>query len=208
MIKKNCMVKKITLCVMLITFFPFITFARKREVQSEWQCDKISKSIYVELFGASNLVGVSYDARLGAATNWGYRIGVSYTSDLNSLFDNSSSMRGVSIPLEMNYLLGRKKSKLDLGLGINLGFYTEKISYTEYSYEMVDEMMILIPIQDVNLSKRLFGYYLFSNIGYRFQAVKGFQFRVGISPSLNLGGVHGVKKHPSIYPYLSFGYSF
>lgn len=61
----------------------------------------------------------------------------------------------------------------------------------------------------INLtSNTTFGYYFFSNIGYRYISTKGFLFRIGLSPSFSFNDKHGVTKEPFIYPYISFGYSF
>ncbi len=57
-------------------------------------------------------------------------------------------------------------------------------------------------------SNTTFGYYFFSNIGYRYISTKGFLFRIGLSPSFSFNDKHGVTKEPFIYPYISFGYSF
>ena len=57
-------------------------------------------------------------------------------------------------------------------------------------------------------SNTTFGYYFFSNIGYRYISTKGFLFRIGLSPSFSFNDKHGITKEPFIYPYISFGYSF
>ena len=63
--------------------------------------------------------------------------------------------------------------------------------------------------ETINLtSNTTFGYYFFSNIGYRYISTKGFLFRIGLSPSFSFNDKHGVTKEPFIYPYISFGYSF
>ena len=54
----------------------------------------------------------------------------------------------------------------------------------------------------------IYGYYFFSNIGYRYISTKGFLFRIGLSPSFSFNDKHGITKEPFIYPYISFGYSF
>ncbi|MBR1594704.1 MAG: hypothetical protein IJ659_08035 [Alloprevotella sp.] len=166
------------------------------------------RSIYLELLGASNGVGVSYDARFKTDSPWGYRIGLGYTySKEYSMFSGSKSLRGPDVPLEINYLLGKKRSKLDLGLGLNLGYYTEK--YDTWNMRQVGEEDG-IPHYEYEYAGEakhsLWGYFFFGNIGYRYQPKRGFQFRAGISPSFNLGGKHAVTK--AVFPYVSFGYVF
>lgn len=41
-------------------------------------------------------------------------------------------------------------------------------------------------------SSKRFGYYLFGSVGYRYQRPRGFVFRVGVNPSFNFDGSHGV----------------
>ncbi|MBR1694066.1 MAG: hypothetical protein IJ709_01490, partial [Selenomonas sp.] len=56
-------------------------------------------------------------------------------------------------------------------------------------------------------SRKSFGYFVFFDIGYRFQPIKGFDFRVGITPSFNFGDKRGITRAWGL-PYLSFGYAF
>lgn len=191
----------------LFLFFLFFTPLFFQHVLGQ---DRQQRSIYLELFGASNTIGISYDARIKRNSPWGYRVGVgyAYSSSSSFLFDNSSSTRGVSLPLEVNYLLGKKRNMLELGVGTNLGFYRANYSYREFSYEQEDDLVILVPKEMVEVSEDSFGYYLYATLGYRFQAKNGFQFRMGVSPSFNFADSHGIERAPKLYPYLSLGYSF
>lgn len=172
------------------------------------QIENTQKSIYLELFGASNMVGVNYDSRFKPNSPWGYRVGLGYTYSKNyGLLSGSNSIRGVDVPIEANYLLGKKRSKLELGLGVNLGYYKEK--YDTWDLKEIgkeDGITYYESIYKGEDSRSLWGYYCFGNIGYRYQPSHGFQFRAGISPSFNLGGKHAVSK--SVFPYISFGYVF
>ena len=172
------------------------------------QVENTQKSMYLELFGASNIVGVNFDSRLKPNSPWGYRVGLGYTYSKNyGLLSGSNSIRGVDVPIEANYLLGKKRSKLELGLGVNLGYYKEK--YDTWDLKEIgkeDGITYYESIYKGEDSRSLWGYYCFGNIGYRYQPSHGFQFRAGISPSFNLGGKHAVSK--SVFPYISFGYVF
>lgn len=172
------------------------------------QAENTQKSVYLELFGASNIVGVNFDSRLKPNSPWGYRVGLGYTYSKNyGLLSGSNSIRGVDVPIEANYLLGKKRSKLELGLGVNLGYYKEK--YDTWDLKEIgkeDGITYYESIYKGEDSRSLWGYYCFGNIGYRYQPSHGFQFRAGISPSFNLGGKHAVSK--SVFPYISFGYVF
>lgn len=194
--------KTIRLAVLILA--AIVSIGAKAQQASE----TTNRSVYLELLGASNIVGVNYDARFKPNSPWGYRIGLGYTySKQYSMFSGSNSLRGPDIPLEINYLLGKKRSKLDLGFGLNLGYYTEK--YDTWNIRKAGEVDGVPYFESEYAGEArhsLWGYFFFGNIGYRYQPTRGFQFRAGISPSFNLGGKHAVSK--SISPYVSFGYVF
>lgn len=156
------------------------------------------QNIYIEVLGPSNLIGISYDTRLNPGSNLGYRIGVAYTYNRRSnfLFDNSTSTKGYSSPAEINYLFGKKENKFEVGIGTNLGLYRVHQTYIESSKKEIEK------------STLTFGYYFFSNIGYRYQPEQGLQYRVGISPSFSFGDSHSINKSPLMAAYLSVGYVF
>lgn len=185
-----------------------IVFLAATQTAVAQQNESTQKSVYAEILGASNLIGVNYDARFKPNSPWGYRVGLGYTYSKNyNMFSGSNSLKGVDVPLEANYLLGKKRSKLELGLGLNLGYYTEK--YDVYTIKNIGEeggITYYTTEYAGEDSHSTWGYYFFGNIGYRYQPSHGFQFRAGISPSFNLGGKHAVTK--SIFPYISFGYVF
>ena len=179
-----------------------------QNIQAQQTNEQPNRSIYLELLGASNMVGVNYDARFKSNSPWGYRIGLGITySKQYSMFSNSNSLQGTDIPLEINYLLGKKRSKLDLGFGLNLGYYTEK--YDTWNTKQIEEENDIHYYESEYAGEAkhsLWGYYFFGNIGYRYQPKHGFQFRAGFNPSFNLGGKHSVTK--GIFPYISFGCVF
>lgn len=159
-----------------------------------------TRNIYLEFLGASNLIGISFDSRLSPKSPWGYRLGISYFQGGNSFIKESNSNRGLFFPIEANYLIGENKHKLEIGVGSSLGIYNEHSSFIEDSNNKSETIN--------SFSQTTFGYYLFSNIGYRYISTKGFLFRVGLSPSFNFNDKHGITKKPFIFPYISFGYSF
>lgn len=171
-----------------------------------------TRNISIEVLGVDNLVGINFDSRLWGNRGWGYRVGVGYThgsqngyfvenkSSILTLYPGDSRLNGVCLPLEVNYLVGKKRNKLEIGLGGNLGLYHEKYEYT---------MPTSTAGEYVTRHERdnRFGYFLYGNVGYRFQPVKGFVFRIGITPSFNFGDRHSIDRH-WLYPYVGFGYSF
>ena len=185
-----------------------IVFLAASQTAMAQQDESTQKSLYAELLGASNLIGVNYDSRFKPNSPWGYRVGLGYTYSKNyNMFSGSNSLKGVDVPLEANYLLGKKRSKLELGFGLNLGYYTEKYNvYTVKNRAEEGEIPYYVEEYAGEEKHCTWGYFFFGNIGYRYQPSHGFQFRAGISPSFNLGGKHAVSK--SIFPYISFGYVF
>lgn len=159
------------------------------------------RSIYVELLGASNLIGVSYDCRIRPGSPFGYRAGISYLSasssysNVTGFYHCEESLRGFAVPVEFNCILGKRKSKFEVSFGMNLGVYTSR-TYTLFP---ANQYQSYTESSD-------FGYYFYTNIGYRYQRKNGFMLRVGVSPSFSFGR-HGITKEPLLYPYLSLGYT-
>ncbi|MBQ7422872.1 MAG: hypothetical protein IJV27_12140 [Prevotella sp.] len=168
--------------------FPIITYSTP------------TKAVYAEAFGASTMVGVNYDSRFKGNKGWGYRVGLSYAYSRHTFF-LSDTIKGVAVPLEINYLFGKRKSKFELGAGVSLGYYKENYDYIEFTHEDG------IYAKTTPKSRKSFGYFVFFDIGYRFQPIKGFDFRVGITPSFNFGDKRGITRAWGL-PYLSFGYAF
>lgn len=84
-----------------------------------------TRSLSVELLGAQTIAGINYDSRFNGNSGLGYRVGIGYGyGDNSGLFDQK--INGVGVPLELNYLLGKKNSKLELGFGASLGVYQVK----------------------------------------------------------------------------------
>ena len=145
-----------------------------------------------------------YDSRFKGNSGWGYRVGIGYGyGDNSSWIDQKIS--GVGVPLELNYLLGEKKSKLEVGFGASLGMYHIKETSWFYSQPVPPETEGIA--ERYESKENRFGYFLFGNIGYRYQRTNGFMFRVGLSPSFNFGDKHGLSKS-AFYPYIGLGWSF
>jgi hypothetical protein len=158
-----------------------------------------TQNISIEAFGAHNTVGINYDSRLKGNQGWGYRVGIGYSYSGHSNFlVGSSSIKGVAIPAEINYLVGQRKSKLELGFGMSLGYYQEK-----YSNWVPSSTGLMAEAEGHH---KTFGYFLFGNVGYRFQPVRGLMFRLGITPSFNFGDRYGLSRS-EFYPYVSLGWT-
>lgn len=183
------MKRKITAIAFMLLCVCSVAFAQDRD-----------QSVYLEAMGPSNMLGVSYDARIKPESSIGYRIGIAYSGSITkSFFGGKHDQNSVSIPLELNYLVGKGKNKLEMGVGTSLGMYHNSGDYWTGNSEET--------FKKEHYSETTFGYYLYGNIGYRRISKSGFQFRCGVSPSFNLGDKHGVKKN-LFYPYVSVGYAF
>ena len=85
------------------------------------------RSLSLELFGAQNTVGINYDSRFKGNHGLGYRVGVGYGySETSTIASSSYALQGIAVPIEINYLFGQGRHKLELGMGTSLGYYYEK----------------------------------------------------------------------------------
>ena len=181
-----------------------------------------NKSVYLELLGPSNLVGINYDARFNNHTRFGWRAGLSFAYGKNSgLFEQGSDVRGYVVPLEVNYLVGRQKNNLELGLGTGLGIYNvhetrgevvngpassltaEQQKHVIGEYKTDNGTQTLLAYRE---SRNTFGYYFFGNIGYRHVSNNGFLFRAGITPAFTFS--KDASKKVNFRPYVAFGWAF
>jgi hypothetical protein len=166
------------------------------------------KSVFLEIGGPSNFAGINYEARFKKGSPWEYRVGLAfaYASNSNFLFDDYNSMRAWTMPLGVNYLIGHKRSQLELGAGINVGLYN--LHYTEWK-EVTNptNSEYTTTFEAFPKTDNCFEYYLFANVGYRHVSKKGFLFRVGITPAVSFGGKHDFKGF-WLAPYISFGKAF
>ncbi len=166
------------------------------------------RTIFAEFWGASHPFGINYDSRFHENSRWGYRLGIAYMKNWKefNLYGGLDIERisGMNIPMEINYLIGRKgtKNKLELGAGLNLGFYNEEIGYQE-DWDIDNEV--------ITDSRFMVGYFMFANIGYRLQPRNGFLFRVGVIPIFDFGWKGSIANYVNVsmfIPYLGFGYAF
>lgn len=172
-------------------------------VQGSYAQESPERSLSLELQGVHNLVGINYDSRFKGNDGFGYRIGIGYAygySDFSFMVDFADRVHGVAVPLEVNFLLGKHNSKLELGAGTSLGYYWEsiEIKYTD------DDSGVAVN-RRYRTTENRFGYFMFGNIGYRLQTKRGFQFRVGWVPSINFNDRHCIHRYLGA-SYISFGW--
>ena len=160
------------------------------------------RTVYLELLGASNGLGLNYDARFNrdASSGFGWRTGLGFgyrysstgvaygflskedgTLDMSHIYNQCFR---ASIPLEINYLLGKGPSKLDLGAG---GIFCADL-YTA---------------KDGSKPRLAFGVTPYLGAGYRLVTEKSFVFRAGLISPLNFRA-----GEISWWPYIGIGKAF
>lgn len=82
--------------------------------------DSHHKNIYVEFLGSHLLAGVNYDMRLkkGVMDGIGFRAGVGGISTTTNDQNTEVSLGIVTFPLEVNHLIGKKRSSFLAGAGL------------------------------------------------------------------------------------------
>ena len=167
------------------------------------------RNVSTELLGGSNGIGFHYDSRFKGNSGWGYGIGAGWGfSQSSDFFNNVDRYHNLSVIPRINYLLGRKNRKLELGFGVNLGYLFGTQEYDTYKLVSQDDGTYYFDFdKHVKKNRHQFTYFFFGNIGYRRQANHGFVFRVGLAPIFGFGDSHTVDKF-YLVPYLGFGKSF
>lgn len=155
-------------------------------------------AVYAEIYGLSrSLVGFNFDTRLSKRPDgWGVRAGLSYI--------HLDGVTIATLPLGVNYLLGKRGKYLELGVGAT-PIYLSSESTPWGNYNIFDKPQD----QNKDARKKSSGFTVLGGLtfGYRRQPVNGgFYFGAGLSPMFALLG--GDVSFMPFIPYLSFGYSF
>lgn len=169
----------------------------------------ISRNLFVEFWGPSLGIGLGYDQRFKPNSPFGFRAGIGYTNgsaDDSGYWDSNISesdytyvkFKGVTLPLEVNAIFGKRASKFELGIGATpciLDRYEVKYKYNGWHHTASGS-------KDV-VRLNIFGA---MNIGYRLQRKSGFFFRVGLTflaGDIDCSPFDGLLCMPN----LSFGYT-
>ena len=151
---------------------------------------KYDKVAFVELLGAGGLYSINYDMRTakGRRDGWGFRIGIekivtTYTDTANGISggpgvivpSEKSRISFTAIPLVLNYLFGKKKGFLELGVGA-----------TYFNFSSNTTSIDIIESYKEETFKDNFGSVIGSfNIGYRHVPYRaGFMYRIAFTPLL------------------------
>ncbi len=144
--------------------------------------DNPQQSVFIEILGQGGLATFNYDRRFTNSSDGpGFRIGAGYM--------NVGKFEGYTIPVSLNYLLGRQGKYFELGMGLTYG----KIGLID-RYD-----------NEARLAATMF-------VGFRYQPPQGgFNLRAGLSPFF--GNIKKADAENEVffiphYPGISFGYSF
>lgn len=161
----------------------------ERRLTSEEKTNVVPKSIFVEGLGLGlTPLSLNFETRFARRLNgWGLRVGGAYYG--------SGSSGIVTVPVQVNYLLGRKGRYFEMGAGTTFvrGHHNLYDTGCARSYES-DSFFELVGTL---------------TFGFRYQPIKGgFMFRAGFSPILMIRGKDNDPIFIPYVPYLSLGYSF
>lgn len=130
-------------------------------------------NVYVQLVGSNLGLGAGFDTRFTPTSKFGYSVGMAYTCTSFG-HDNSPAIdcEGVTIPLEVNGIFGKHKSKFEIGISAVPAIVHR--CYTEWTYINGTE----ISRHDHGTRVNIYGVL---NLGYRYQRRSGFFMRVGVA---------------------------
>lgn len=165
--------------------------------------ERAPHNVFLEFFGPASIVGVSYDTRFPGSPVWGWRAGAGFSEA--SLDDDLDMQPGVSVPLGVNALLGKRASKFEVGAFLAPGLYFyQNMEYYYYceGNTTYDGSVRVGPV------KYRVGCSFGLDFGYRLQRRSGFAFRVGWSPSVFINSGGDYLNLFSLFPHIGFGYTF
>lgn len=151
--------------------------------------DGLSRNLFIEFGGPSECVGLGYDQRFKPGSVFGFRAGValsdgSFNDGLGvwgARFPGEHTKliyHGVSLPFEVNAIMGKRASKLELGVGATpcvlnrneekyVCGWDENLNWFRYTLSHKEGLRL-----------NIFGTI---NIGYRLQRKSGFFMRTGLT---------------------------
>lgn len=143
-------------------------------------------AVFSELGGISFLgIGFNYEYRFERRLNgWGLRAGLNFTSD--------DGIGGIVVPVQLNYLLGRRGRYFEVGAGTTFLTHYNRLMSKVYYYNDEPHLAVVGTM----------------SMGFRYQPVGGgLMFMFGNSPWIakkSDGGLH----FEAFMPYFAIGYSF
>ncbi len=148
------------------------------------------KNITLELAGSHLLWGLNYDMRLQRGRNDGFGFKVGFGGARISLENEEASLSAsyISVPLEFNHILGKRRSGLITGIGVLAGFGSVRGMSPDDNFNL----------RGIGIAGP------YASVGYRLQPLdSGFTFQVNLNPFLSI-------RSARVLPYagISIGYGF
>lgn len=171
-------------------------------------------ALSLDLGGTSSGIGIAWDARFKKGSPWGYRAGLGWGYQEETTFlGPKSSIRFYNLPAEVNYLMGKRRSKLELGAGLQFSLFNSHVGFYQFHIDQEQQSVYLVKTGEEKRNQ--FKTNLTLTVGYRHISKKGFLFRAGLTPMLQLtdkwvSANYKEYKRGTIFiaPYLSFGWAF
>lgn len=147
--------------------------------------DRPPQLVYGELGGAGLILSVNYDARFQRRPDGlGWRLGLGYS------FTNDPAF--ITVPFQLNYLLGRNGHYFEMGAGLTYLHVTQNTP--DQYYDLFGGSNFSNQINNILIGTMSFG--------YRSQPLRGgFNFRGGLIPLFAQGSA-------GLSIYVSLGYNF
>lgn len=131
-----------------------------------------NKSVFLEIGGNGMLLSVNFDSRLNKSEKGlGYRVGIGGLPPTGDGYYSTPFL--LTIPVGVNYLVGKAPDYFESGLGLTYMYTSNAISpiFIGHEAEVSGSFVSVIP-----------------SIGYRHAKTgKGFQYRVFLSPTISKG---------------------
>ncbi|MGY6743818.1 MAG: hypothetical protein ACXIUQ_13855 [Cecembia sp.] len=163
---------KLFIIAFIATMLSFFQTIKAQEVPKR-------NAIFVEVYGTGLFHSVNYDMRFDQISNGlGTRIGIGYTA--------IDGVRVFTLPIAFNYLIGKKRNFLELGVG-GTGIF-------------LNQGNIGSPASGLDISSSTA--IVHGMLGYRRVSASGFLLRAGITPLFN-----GSEFIPFV-PQASLGFAF
>ena len=166
---------KTTFFILVIIFFcNLITYSQENKTETT---NQRAQCVFGELGGNGLMFSANYDIRFAKKQNgFGGRAGLGF---FTSIFGS-----GVTFPLGVNYLLGKRSSYLEAGLGVTIANFTDSDLFRDLLEGQTSAAFV-------------------PSLGYRYQPLsKGFTGRIFVSPFIFTEG------GAEFWAGLSAGYKF
>lgn len=156
--------------ILAFAFMMVLTFSlRGQSDKAMPSFEGFHKNIYAELLGSHVFAGINFDMRL----NKGRMDGIGFRAGIGGVSENLAGVGIVTFPIEVNHLVGKRRSSFEAGVGI-LPIYASTIGeITDYDY---------VAAEGVGFAGG------FLTLGYRYQPLgNGFMAQIHWNPLILRG---------------------